>query len=318
MGKPDPPPPPDPRVTAQAQTESNEATARLNAQLNRVNQYTPYGSVTYSNNGDTWSQTVNESPAQQRLRQLQEQQGTLLGRLGIDQTNRVSNILSTPYKSGRINLDKVMGGNFNARRYDPAARLGNFEDDVRARSFELATQGLEPQFQRSEEALRQRMADQGVNAGTDAFGSEMESFNTGKGNAYADAMLRADANAMGQRSQAAGELGQGFAQALSGRGQNLSEALQQYGLDNTADLADRQNPLNEIIALMNGVQTNPINPGSPYSTNVANTDVAGINNAAWNAQNQNYQTQMGGYNALWGGLAGLGGAALGGAKPWWV
>ena len=39
---------PDPTVTANAQTASNLETARKNAQLNRVNQYTPWGSQTYS------------------------------------------------------------------------------------------------------------------------------------------------------------------------------------------------------------------------------------------------------------------------------
>lgn len=50
MGKSagDPPAAPDPKVTSQAQTESNAATARLTAQLNRVNQVGPTGKVTYS------------------------------------------------------------------------------------------------------------------------------------------------------------------------------------------------------------------------------------------------------------------------------
>lgn len=64
MGKdaPDPPPAPDPRVTIAAETEANTAAARLSAQLNRVNQFTPFGSRTYSNQGDTWSQTDTVDP----------------------------------------------------------------------------------------------------------------------------------------------------------------------------------------------------------------------------------------------------------------
>lgn len=42
------PPAPDPNVVSQAQTASNLQTANANAQLNRVNQYTPYGNLTYS------------------------------------------------------------------------------------------------------------------------------------------------------------------------------------------------------------------------------------------------------------------------------
>ncbi|MEZ5781813.1 MAG: tail fiber domain-containing protein [Rhizobiaceae bacterium] len=57
------PEPPDPYETAQAQTGSNISTATANAALGNVNQVTPYGSLTYSqsgqtfvpdNNGQTW------------------------------------------------------------------------------------------------------------------------------------------------------------------------------------------------------------------------------------------------------------------------
>lgn len=45
---PSAPAPPDPQKTAAAQTVSNIETANANAALNRVNQYTPWGSLTYT------------------------------------------------------------------------------------------------------------------------------------------------------------------------------------------------------------------------------------------------------------------------------
>jgi hypothetical protein len=50
MGKSSPsaPPAPDPRATAQAQAEFNLDAARQNADLNRINQFTPQGSLTYT------------------------------------------------------------------------------------------------------------------------------------------------------------------------------------------------------------------------------------------------------------------------------
>lgn len=45
---PSAPTPPDPQKTAAAQTVSNIETANANAALNRVNQYTPWGSLTYT------------------------------------------------------------------------------------------------------------------------------------------------------------------------------------------------------------------------------------------------------------------------------
>jgi hypothetical protein len=45
---PSAPTPPDPYQTANAQTQSNQQTAAYNAALNRVNTYTPWGSLTYT------------------------------------------------------------------------------------------------------------------------------------------------------------------------------------------------------------------------------------------------------------------------------
>lgn len=53
MGKSSPSAPaaPDPVATNAAQTQSNQQTALYNAQLNRVDQYTPYGSLKYTQTG---------------------------------------------------------------------------------------------------------------------------------------------------------------------------------------------------------------------------------------------------------------------------
>jgi len=63
---PAPPPAPDPKATADAQTSSNLATAQKNAELNRVNQYTPYGNLTYSQNKspDTFDQAGYDAAMQ--------------------------------------------------------------------------------------------------------------------------------------------------------------------------------------------------------------------------------------------------------------
>lgn len=68
---PSPPAAPDPVATANAQTASNEQTARLNAQLNRVNQYTPWGSLTYTRN--TSPDTFNQAGYDAAMRNWQTQ-----------------------------------------------------------------------------------------------------------------------------------------------------------------------------------------------------------------------------------------------------
>lgn len=79
QSSPSPPPAPDPQQTANAQSGANIATAIANARLNRVNQQTPWGSITYTqgpadaNGVPTWSSQIQLSPQQQAL--LEQQQG---------------------------------------------------------------------------------------------------------------------------------------------------------------------------------------------------------------------------------------------------
>lgn len=91
-----PPPAPDPTVSAQAQGQSNIQTAIANARLNRVNQTTPWGSITYSqgpvdaNGVPTYSSEIKLDPQQQaqldeqRKQQAYKQQlaAVLLGQAG--------------------------------------------------------------------------------------------------------------------------------------------------------------------------------------------------------------------------------------------
>lgn len=81
---PSPPAAPDPVATANAQSASNADTARLNAKLNRVNQYTPWGSLTYSQNTtpDSFDQQGYDAAMaayQNSLTEFQAQQGRPAG-----------------------------------------------------------------------------------------------------------------------------------------------------------------------------------------------------------------------------------------------
>lgn len=278
MSKPKAPKAPDPVATAQAQTQSNTETARLSNQLNRVNQVTPNGSVTYSNNGDNWTQTTALSPNQQALQTGQEQLGIGLNDLAGSQIKKVQDILGT---------------NFTPRRFDSQAALGDYGSDIEERTYKLATDRLGKQFGREEENLRSTLANQGITAGSEGFTGEMAGFNEGKGNAYANAQLAARA------------------QANNDRQQKLNELEAQYSRDYSADLATRQQPLNEISSIMSGTPLQGQDPGSIYTRGVSDADVAGITQNGYNNQLAAYQQQMSGRNAALGGLFGLGGAALG-------
>ena len=68
FSSPSPPAAPNPQALAAAQAAANADTARLQGRLNRMDTYTPFGSVTYSDLGDDrYSITQTLSPDQQAL-----------------------------------------------------------------------------------------------------------------------------------------------------------------------------------------------------------------------------------------------------------
>jgi hypothetical protein len=105
---------------------------------------------------------------------------------------------------------------------------------------------------------------------------------------------------------------QRIANALLGRQTNLAEAEAQYGRDSAADLADRQIPLQEISAILNGTPIQRTDPGQIYTQGIDAPDYQGAVALQQQALQNQYNQRMGGRNAIIGGLAGLGGAAIGG------
>ncbi len=145
---------------------------------------------------------------------------------------------------------------------------------IEGRLWDLGMTRLDPQFAREEDRLRTRLENQGVTAGSEAWNREMSTFGQNKNDAFNSLMLQ-------------------------GRGQALGELS-----------AIRNQPINEITALMNGSQVAPLSFNIFQPQGAATTDVAGLvaNNfnqrfGAWNAQQQNQQS-------LLGGLFGLGASAI--------
>ena len=148
-------------------------------------------------------------------------------------------------------------------------------DAVEARLFDLGSKRLDPAMQRAWNERETELMNRGMMPGSEGYAREQDAFNRSRTDAY---------NQL----------------ALTGRAQSVQEAL-----------AERNQPINEITALMSAGQVSMPNFVSTAQANVAPTDYAQL------AQNQ-YMGQMAGWNAnnqynqaLMGGLFGLGGAALG-------
>ncbi len=145
------------------------------------------------------------------------------------------------------------------------------------RLFDLGRSRLDPMFAQKRDQLQTQLINRGIAPGSEAYNRELTQQGQQENDAYNQLLL-------------------------SGRGQAVQEALTQ-----------RNQPINEITALMSGGQvTQPNFIGTPTAS-VGSPDIAGLTMDAYKfGPLAAYQQQSKDRNAMLGGLFGLGGAALGG------
>lgn len=261
MGKASAPPAPDYGAAAQQTAQGNLEMAKYATKANRINQTTPYGALTYTQGpDDTWTQTETLTPqAQQALdQQLQlNQKYGEVANIGFDKARSI----------------------FENPELDTSA-LPTRGINVGQTAQEAIMSRLQPQLAQQEEALRTRMANQGITLGSEAYGKEM----TAQGQRGNDLQLQA---------------------ALQGI--NLDQANRSAALQEQAYLQDR--PLNLINALRTGntVQAPQFQQFAQQAT-TQGPDMLGAAQATGQANAANAANQS---NAM-GGLFSLGGAAIGG------
>lgn len=269
------------------------ATARAQAQENRITQFLPggtsleFGRYTAPNEGDPF-RFVNQPGAALRVNEGAFDRGQRLARenvanqLASRAITQVGNLPAAPISfDGLADLPGV----------------GGFGDERRATEsalFERSRGLLDPIFKEREEGLRQQLSNRGVPEGGEAFMTEMDLFNRDRSNTYNNAALDAIRAGGSEQSRM-------FGLASAARNQGLQERQLQ-----------RQMSFNELSALLGGQQLNPA-VGLQNFVPPAAVDVVGPTNTA-------YQGQLAGFNAanqsrggLMGGLFGLGGSAIQGA-----
>jgi len=148
------PPPPDYAGAAQATAAGNLEAARANIAANRVNQYTPYGSLEYQVSGEDkfgnpmWKATQSLSPVQQQLLDYQNQSSLGLGQLAGKGLGYVSNMLDTPFDTSQL----------PTTGFNPSQ---SYQDAYMQR--------LQPQIEQGREALDVKLANQGIPVGSEAY-----------------------------------------------------------------------------------------------------------------------------------------------------
>ena len=148
------PPPPDYAGAARLTAEGNLDAARANIAANRVNQYTPYGSLEYQVSGEDkfgnpmWKATQSLSPVQQQLLDYQNQSSLGLGQLAGKGLGYVSNMLDTPFDTSQL----------PTTGFNPSQ---SYQDAYMQR--------LQPQIEQGREALDVKLANQGIPVGSEAY-----------------------------------------------------------------------------------------------------------------------------------------------------
>lgn len=182
----------------------------------------------------------------------------------------------SPEQQGILDQSNAAKGNLAGIAADQSGFLRDylaqpFEADtaaIEARLDELGRQRLDPRFAREEEGLRTRLINQGINPGSEAWNREMSAFGQTRNDAY---------NQL----------------ALSGRGQAFNELA-----------ALRNQPINEITALLSGSQVSMPNVMLSQPGGAATTDVAGLINENYNQRMNQAMAQYGAQQNLMGGLFG--------------
>ena len=307
MGKksgPSAPAAPDPAATAAAQATANKETAIAQANLNRINQYTPQGNIEYTTNGTNddgtprWSQKVSLSPDEQTKYDQQNKIALALNDLASSNVGRVRDVQSKDF-----NFDGMAPMRTHIGASDVAGQAGKVSDSV----YNQIASRLDPRYKQSESDMRARLAAQGISDNSDAYRREVDNFARDKTDAYNQAAMS---------SQQAGAQEQTRLFNIDAAQGAFENNARQQGIEEESYL--RNLPLNEIAALMGtgGTVNNPdFTPTAQVG--VAAPDYQGLVSNNYNAAMQQYNQQQQSRSSMLGsifGALGTGAAMLSDAR----
>lgn len=262
-GKSSAPAPTNPKDTAAASTSTNVGTGIANAFMNNTNQVTEDGTLTYDQTGtyvwnDPYTGKSYDIPTFTATQTLSDEQKAIK-----TQNDGASLNLATLANKQADFLNDYTDDNFSYNTGEHEAWATNLYD-----------QQNQDRISQGDEALRTRLSNQGIQAGSEAYDREMGNYYDSIGNQRNDFLLDSYQT--------------GFQSAQAARNQ----------------------PINEITALMSGSQVSQPSFTNTNSYNIPTTDVAGIINNSYQQELGAYQSQQAQQNAVLGGLFGLGSSAI--------
>lgn len=281
----------DPMKIAEAQTQSNIDTAKAQAALNNVNQFTPYGSLTYTKGPE-----VDGVPTYTATQSLNDY-GKWVQNQGTMALDRASNLSANPLDfSGAPGVNRPdLISNISANDYSAD----------RQRVEDALMQRMNPQIERDRAAQEADLLNRGIRMGSEAYSAAQQDFGRNVNDARLSAILGA-----GQEQNRLQQL------AIQGASFDNSARQQDYG--NQVDMRNRfinealtarNQGLNENLSILTGSQVQPSYVGTPQ-TGVGGTDVSGIYQNDYANKYNAWQQQQQQAQNMWGGLFGLGANAL--------
>lgn len=263
--KNDPPPAPDYAALAQQQGATNLETARAMGQINRPNEYTPYGSREWTvdpNNPDKYILTSTLSPDEQAKLDMSNQLSMLLmgaGQMyGMPALTKALQADFTPVRDAQIGWENDYAPDQRLQTesgfwelpwiqeqldYSGAPELRsdidtsgvldipNPDSKMRRRLEESlygsATRWLDPMFANQQNRLDTRLSNQGIFTGSEAHRDAQQELDDQETKAYADARDRAIA--MG-----GDEMARQFGMGLDAHRTGFSDASQEAAFRNAA------------------------------------------------------------------------------------
>ena len=295
--KSDAPAPPDPKETSKAQTGTSVATALANTSLQNVNRVGADGSTLNYNQTGSSSFTDPYTGLTYNLPQFTATEKLSAPAQAIYDTRQgAEQNLATAAKNQSGNVVNTMSQAWNPdlAAFDGAGKTPFTADTsaIEKRLFELGSNTLNPQFERQRGDLETRLSNQGIKLGSAAYDRALNEQGNTQNQAYSQLALQG-------RGQAYNELLSQNQQQLSQRQQSLQEQQ-----------AVRNQPLNELSALLSGSQVSMPNFAVNKPSAIPTTDNAGLINAEYQQKQANWQQEQAKWDSMVGGLFGLGSAGI--------
>lgn len=264
MSKPKTPEAPNYTAAANATAAGNVDAIKAQTRANRVDSYTPYGSVEYTRgvNGDpdAWASKTSLSPAQQKILDQQQSLQTGFGDIANSALPQVAEAVANG-----IDWEALPDAQINAGQ--------TAQDAIMAR--------LEPKFANEKTAEETKLANQGIYQDSDAYRGAMNQLATQKNDAYVQAAL------------------QGMNAGTQARQQGLSE--QQLRANMPINLINALRTGTQVVTPQ-GANTTPSGNagGADYSTAAQNSYNAALGNA--NMANSQYNSNVNAAGTIGSGL----------------